>query len=333
MSQPQMNLNGEEIEVLYNQIKSVTGQSYTSTDDADTMSKLVNAINQILSELNVIDNQLALANNVNQENLIKRSQLLRMQNEELMNQLRELEAIQSNIANKSRMLDQMNTNMTNEQININTLIISIVLSILLLGIIIAYGYQRINKGLMILCVIVIVISYVILFFYNYNIFYINDAWNSLFNLNTEARLGYALQNWSANVKNNVDVALFGTEQNWINQNCNCPASSPSTSEEGTYNYPSGNNIAPQPGYFYYDGSAPPQLLVPSPQTLINAEDSINWVDYSQNGQASYNSSNNSTTYNDTNYYNYNTSDPVNQLKNALNNSNILTNNTTSTINM
>jgi hypothetical protein len=320
-------------------MKNPTEQSY-QISNSDSVGQLIKAINQNLAELNVIQNQLSLANNINQENLVKRDQLLKMENDDLMAQLRELESIQANISNKNTMLDQMNTNISNEQTNINTLIGCVILAVILLVIIFAYGYQKIDKNLMILLVIIIAVCYVILFFYNYNIFYINTAWNTLFNPNTEAKLGKALQTWSTNIDSTINTAIYGTEQNWIKENCDCPASE---NEEETpfLPYSPGKGNGPQPGYFYYDGSAPPELITPNNPSPISPtpvpgvlNENIQWVDYSQNGQVVI--SNNGPTYNefsDTNYYNYNGNSPENKLQNAVNNSNVLVNNTTNTINM
>ena len=329
MSVQQMIQNGEEINTNYQDMRKQTGLSYQISNDSDSIGQITKALNQNLAELNVIQNQLSLANNVNQENLVKRDQLLKMENDDLMAQLRELESIQANISNKNTMLDQMNTNISNEQTNINTLIGCVILAVILLGIIFAYGYGRIDKNLMVLLVIIIAVCYVILFFYNYNIFYINTAWNNLFNSNTEARLGQALQTWSTDVKSGINTAIYGTEQNWIKENCACPASE-NEEETPLLPYSPGNGNGPKPGYFYYDGSAPPELITPNNQVPESSpmspsyipgvlNENIHWVDYSFS--------------NNTNYYNYNSQNPENQLQNAINSSTVLVNPTTRTINM
>jgi len=320
-------------------MRSQTEQSYTISDN-DIIGKITNALNENLAILNVIQNQLSLANNVNQENLVKREQLIKMENDDLMAQLRELESIQANISNKNTMLDQINTNISNEQTNINTLIGCVILAVILLGVIFAYGYGKIDKNLMILLVIIIAVCYVILFFYNYNIFYINTAWNNLFNSNTEARLGQALQTWSNDVKTDINTAIYGTEQNWIKENCACPVAE-NEEETPLSPYTPNNGVGPQPGYFYYDGSAPPELITPNnpmplspPYVPGDLNENIQWVDYSQNGELVI--SNYGPSYNefsDTNYYNYNNNNPQNSLQNAIDNSNILVNNTTNTINL
>lgn len=334
MSVQEMIQNGTQINKDYNAMRTPTNQSYQISNN-DSVGQLTQAINQNLAELNVIQNQLSLANNINQENLVKRDQLLKMENDDLMSQLRELESIQANISNKNTMLDQINTNISNGQTNINTLISCVILAVILLAVIIAYGYGRIDKSLMILLIIIIAVCYVILFFYNYNIFYINTAWNNLFNSNSEARLGQALQTWSIDIDSTINTAIYGTEQNWIKENCACPASE-NEEETPLLPYKPGNAQGPQPGYFYYDGSAPPELITPMSPTPVPGvlNENIQWVDYSENGQLVI--SNNGPTYNefsDTNYYNYNGNNPENSLQNAVNNSTVLVNNTTNTINM
>ena len=337
MSVQQMIQNGQQINTNYQDMRQITEQSYQMSN-GNSIEQITNALNQNLAELNVIQNQLSLANNVNQENLVKRDQLLKMENDDLMSQLRELEAIQANISNKNTMLDQMNTNISNEQTNINTLIGCVILAVILLAIIFAYGYGRIDKNLMVLLVIIIAVCYVILFFYNYNIFYINTAWNNLFNSNTDARLGQALQTWSTDIQSDINTTIYGTKQNWIEKNCACPASE-NEEETPLLPYSSGDGNGPQPGYFYYDGSAPPELITPnlpgpiSPTPIPGVmNENIQWVDYSQNGQVVLNNSSYSFP-NNKNYYNYNSNNPENRLQKEIDYSSTLVNSTTNTINM
>jgi len=342
MSTSQMIANGTAINNGYNTIKSLTYGSYDVSNNGSPKS-IAQSINNQLAIGNISQPLLSIANNINQENLAKRDQLLKMENDDLMNQLRELELIQSNISNKNTMLDQINTNIMNEQTNINTLIGCIILAIILLVVIVAYGYQKIDKSLMILLVIIIAVCYVILFFYSYNIFYLNTAWKNLFNPNTEARLGKALQTWSTDIKTGIHDTIYGTEQSWISANCACPASE-ENEETPLLPYTPGISVNPQPGYFYYDGSAPPQLIVPNnPAPSIPSSsnpfnpfmpsqnmENIDWVDYSRNGQIK---SYNPVSYNNNNYYNYKSDNPQNQLQEAIDTPNGLVNSTTTTINL
>ena len=153
--------------------------------------------------------------------------------------------------------------------------------------------------------------------YSYNIFYYKDAITYLFD-RKEQRLGYALKNWSDVKQSKLQTDLYGSESTWINNNCDCP---PTTEEEDIYatNPNSSATVTETPGHFYYDGSAPQQLLVPTP-TSPPLNEKIEWVDYSSN-------SNN-------NYYNASsTTDPAILLATRLANANTFVNDKTVTTNL
>lgn len=294
-----MAQNTNDINILVNNgvainqdyISTAFGQYSTYfTSNSDTISQVIQSINQNLVTLNYIQNQMNTHNNLNQEALIKEDQLLRMQNDDLMKQLKELEVIQSTIANKERLTEQTNESIKNEESNIKILIISIVLAFLLLIGIYAYGNNRITPSMLGLIFIIILSCYLILFMYSYNIFYFKDAVNSLFD-RAPQRLGNELKNWSETVKAEVSAELQGLKSEWIQNNCACPAQQETEEEDGPI-YAEDANVYQNetPGYFYNDGSAPPQLLVPTPIPVVTQlTQSIDWVDYSQNGQNFYNS--------------------------------------------
>jgi hypothetical protein len=98
---------GEEVNNNYLQLLVSNAYNYLNTNNS-TVQELVNAINQNLAELNLIQNELSTVNNLNQEALVKKDQLLRMENDDLMKQLRELETIQSTITNKDRLILEIN---------------------------------------------------------------------------------------------------------------------------------------------------------------------------------------------------------------------------------
>jgi len=311
----QLEVLGEEVNNNYLQLLLNNGYNYLNTNNS-TVEELVNAINQNLAELNLIQNQLSTVNNLNQEALVKKDQLLRMENDDLMKQLRELETIQSTITNKDRLIDQTNKNVEEQNQNIKILASSITLAIILLITIVLFGYGQITMSLLILIIIIIAVLYFLLYIYSYNIFYFKDAVKMLFDRRAQ-RLGYELNKWSDTIKTNVNNEIDSLKQNWIDQNCLCPAS---TSEESSNSQISGvgNNINEKEvtGYYYYDGSSPSQLLVPEPTQNMGLNEKIDWVDYSPDGNSKYNARLNKTININNNYYNYNgNNDPVNiQLK-------------------
>jgi len=325
----QLGILGEEINFDYNILRENNFSNYLSTNNT-TIQELVNAINQNLAELNLIQNQLSTVNNLNQEALVKKDQLLRMENDDLMNQLRELEIIESTITNKNRLIDQTNNNIESQNQNIKILVSSIVLAIILLVAIILFGLGKIEMNLLILIIIIILVLYFLLYIYSYNIFYFKDAVTMLFDRRAE-KLGYKLNKWSDTIKNEID----SLKQNWIDQNCLCPAS---TSEDASDSEIDGigNNVNEEQvvGYYYYDSSSPAQLLIPQPTPRMGLNQKIDWVDYSPDGNSKYNPRLNKTINVNNNYYNYNSpNDPVNIQLKKLEASNLLVNEQTYTGNI
>lgn len=284
--------NGNVMKQSYQSIeKEVLADSAIS--NSDPINQINNSLNNTLGPLNLLQNTYGSLNNIYQENLIKHEQLIKMQNNDLTKQLKNLEMIESNIENKNRMIEQINYNMEKEQNSINILIISIVFTIILLSIFIMYGYNIISKNIFYYCLIIFGLLYLCLFLYSNNIFYLKSSINSLLNGDIEKRLSNSLNNWANTEVNNLENDLYGIKQNWINNNCSCPLQE--NEEENNNNiYPTDENIeVPQVnGYYYYDGSTPKQLLIPTP-SVRNLNQNIEWVDYSQNSsQNRYNISHN-----------------------------------------
>ena len=331
----QLGVFGEEVNSSYIGLMYNNLNNYYSTNDS-TVEELVNAINQNLAELNLIQNQLSTVNNLNQEALVKKDQLLRMENDDLMKQLRELETIQSTITNKDRLIDQTNNNIQTQNLNIKILVSSIVLAIILLVAILLFGFGKITMSLLILIIIIIAVLYFLLYIYSYNIFYFKDAITMLFDRRAQ-KLGYELSKWSDTIKTNVSNEIDSLKQNWIDQNCLCP---PIISEEDSLLDSEmdgiGNNVTEDQvvGYYYYDGSSPAQLLLPEPTKSMRLNEKIDWVDYSPDGNSKYDAKLNKTININNNYYNYNASnDPVNIQLKKLEASNLLVNDQTYTGNI
>ena len=224
-------------------------------------------------------------NNVNQEALLKQQQLLKMENDSLMNQLRELENIQNIVINKDRIIDQTNQNIIDSDNNIKLLVICIILGIILLVCVYLRGYGTLKSNGIFYGIFAI---YVMVFIYVFNVFYIKTAVSYLMDRRS-IRLNNVLQKWSAVSAANKQENKYGSKSSWE----------------------AGDTIqSPRSGYYYYDGTAPQQLLVPLPSSdnSTNFREKIDWVDYSSNGTIPYQN----------NYYNSgSTTDPTNTLINDL----------------
>lgn len=332
----QLKVLAEQNEINYNEMASQNNNNYNETN-TNAIEELVKTINQNLSELNLLQNQSNTINNLDQEALVKKEQLLRMENDDLLSQLRQLEIIQSTITNKDRLIQQTNNNVEKENKNIKVLIISIILGIILLIAIVLLNLNKINKNIFILILIAILIFYFLLYIYSYNIFYFQTSIKMLFDRKS-LRLGYELNNWSESIKANINSIKDSSQQSWIDENCLCPAKEPA--EEEYYVEVDENNVYAkgipgyQSGYYYYDNSSPAQLLLPEPTKDMDLTQNIEWVDYSPDGNSKYYPSSNQTTTLNNNYYNYNSSnDPVNIQLRKLDEAKVLVNDKTYTGNM
>jgi hypothetical protein len=335
-----MEDNSTDINTNYFTMVNSNYSNYNNNQD--TITQIVTALNSNIAELNYIQNQMSIANNLNQENLVKQQELLKMQNEDLNNQLRELEIIQSTIANKDRYIDQVNDNITNQNLNIRVLVISILLAILLLVIIVLFGYGVFQYFQFVTLLIIIVLCYLILFLYSYNIFHFRDSIDGLSGLNKNLKkLDDKLNKWSSTVNHELRNELYGLESAWVNNHCSCPESEEDNSNNNNSNnvYAEDANVsqAEIPGHFYYDGTAPQQLITPFRAGL---NEDINWVDYSPSGLLRYSKGQYTATNENNNYYNANSKNSrergniLNNLKNELDSMpSYLVNNYTATANL
>ena len=244
--------------------------------------------------------------------LYKQDVLIDLKNESLMNQIRLLENIQSSIINKDRIIDQMNQNIDKNNSLINFLIILFISSFVLFFAIIANGYKGISNNILRIIFVIILIYILLSYAYIFNIFYLNDGINFV-KYNQTQLINNSLKDWSKKVYNEV----YDEEENleWENENCDCPISEEEFQydQSKSFNFKGVSDKEKVKGHFYYDGDAPPQLLVPTPSKKTGpgvVNDVIDWVNYSSNGK--------------TTYYDY----PNNSLKNALNNSHTFVDNTT-----
>jgi hypothetical protein len=312
---------------LYIALANNNPQNYQNNSEGNT--KLVNNLNTSLGQINLIHNELNLLSNNNQEILLKKEELIQLENDSLNEQIQNLESIQGKIINKDRLIEEININIENQKSNIRVLIYLLILAIILLIVVYLNGSGKLDNLKFIQIIYGIIIIFFIIVIYSYNIFYFKDAITYLFDRRS-LRLGNALKDWNTAIKDNVTTKLYGSESDWISNNCSCPVASGTVAP--VYANDGNTKQAEIPGYFYYDGTAPQQLLVPLPGTDLNQN--INWPDYSQDGSAKYNPSSKTTTYTNNNYYNYGAQhDPTVMLINKLDNAKKLVDEETNTANI
>jgi hypothetical protein len=314
MSSSQLDILNNPIGNEYNNLQQSNPIMYQYTNNS-ALEDIAKAINENLAQLNWIQNEIDIVGNLQKETLFKKEQLLTMENEDLLKQLRELEIIQNNIANKDKIIHQTNMSIEKDVFHSRILIVGIILALILFTIVYLYGSGIISKSLFIKLLIIILVIYVFMFIYINNIFYLRDALNYVFT--KDIQLAKKITKWAKIEIDDLKTDIYKDEQEWIKNNCGCPIEE--EIQEETL-YPGGVNIIQPriPGYFYYDGTAPQQLLVPTPNPKLNLSDKIDWVDYSPDGQIYYDSKLNKNISINNKYYNYkDKNDPKNILTNAL----------------
>ena len=319
-------LYDSKIDTKYQKLASNTDYQ----DNSVSAEELVKNLNNSLTQINYVENELNLLSNNKQEILLKQDQLIQFENDELNTQINKLESVQGIIINKDRLIEEININIENQNININVLIYIIILAIILLIVVYLYGIQKLDINKTIKIIFLLGIIFFIVVIYSYNIFYFRDAITYLFDRRM-LRIGNALQNWNKTIKEDVTKKLYGSESDWIDNHCTCVVTQ---DKPPVYANEANTTQTEIPGYFYYDGTAPQQLLVPLPTEEGNYNQNINWVDYSQDGSTKYNPKTQRTTYENKNFYNYNApNDPTIMLMKQMDNSHSLVYEETDTANL
>jgi hypothetical protein len=293
------------------------------TNKNDIISKLNNNFNI----LNNIQNQLNTRNNLIQESLLKKELLLKIENEDLLEQLKELDNIENIISNRNRLIEMNNKYLKEQEYYISSLKIGLFISVIFIIILILYGLKFFNYYILKFSFIIFIILIIFLVLYATNWLYFRNSLD-YFNITKKETLLAKLENLDKSIKKkSKDIILGESNKEWIKNNCNCPEK-----EDGISDINS-DYIPPEiPGYFYNDGTAPSQLLIPFPENTdtlkLNAK--IEWPDYSPNGNINIDNKGYITNKNNR-FYNYNKqNDPSILLLKNLDKSNVLDNETTKT---
>lgn len=290
--------NKETINDSYNYIKNKNIDLYHQTNPK-SLSPIVKSLNQNLKKVNFIQNQYNILNNLNQEALYKKEQLLRLHNDDLSKQLSILDTIQANISNKDKLIEQTNISINEYDINIKISIFIIILSIALFASVIYYGFGVISPSLLKIIFIVIIVLYVISLMFVYNILNFRE----ILNKKTLQKAAYEIKYIGDKIYSDAQNQVNQLKTEWIDLNCNCPAQEEGI--PGIYAISDNAIVKETPGLFYYDGTAPQQLLFPPPNPFeLNLKEKIEWPDYSPDGSVKYNPTSEQMEYSNTNYYNY-----------------------------
>ena len=251
-----------------------------SKDPIDQMNEL-KAQSQDLEDttLNLVSqNQ---QNNTNNEIMVKQDQLEKIKNDRLNKQLENLNELEHNIINKDRLIEQTNQVNENNNKNIYTLFVALGLSFIIFLGIVLHSIGKLNDKILTAIVAIILVIFVCIVMYTYNIAHFADMVNFIDN-RRNLRLMESVGNFGSRVQKWRQERAYGDEKDWVDANCECPDDSGAEAidEENI-------GVDIKPGYFYYDKNAPKQNITPNGGSRINVSDDasrkiydkINWVNH------------------------------------------------------
>ncbi len=251
-------VNGEEIEDFTNNYTFMTG------GDEQLSQK-----NKDLISSNNFQNTNNKTFNINRDILLRKEQMNQIENEELEDQYKHLDQIQSNIFSKERLIEENLYYSEQSERNIRVLTGSILFVLLLFVVVGIYYLKKIDNDKFVkLCGLLFGI-FLLYLCYQYNVFYLKDSLSALFSGRVATELGNKIENKTMQMQEDIQRIREGDYEVWKKKNCSSCSPTPSNDVSGLdiqnlsgYGYSS--------SYFtYQDGSTPNQLINPE-NSLANS---------------------------------------------------------------
>lgn len=198
-----------------------------------------------------------------------------LENEKIVNNLQKLNSIEGTISSKDKLIKQIRED-SDKQTKILYNILFISSALIISGLIIKFlpSYKT-----------YLILLWIILGFYlmyDYNIFYLKD----LFSKQKVEDITVSSINQAYD---NLDKYFGKTRETdydkWVDGNCNCKNNDNNNNTDEEYVL-SEIKVPLKSGYYYYDGSAPKQLLDPLPTDEL--EDKIYYPDYDKRVEPRFN---------------------------------------------
>ena len=131
---------------------------------------------------------------------------------------------------------------------------------------------------------ILITIFLFLLFVTFNILYFRTIFVEFWQYRKNQRLLNSVKDWTNFTKTNLQTNLYGNKNDWEDENCDCPPDEEVLPTEGNI------SVTSKPGYYYYDGIAPKQLIVNNdtqggePVDVSDSPDSeifdkIQWVDH------------------------------------------------------
>ena len=228
----------------------------------NTTDSIQNNLNQIVKNLASNYNLKAEIYNAQSETINKHQELVEGTNQKLNNQLNELKDVEDEIALKARMIELNEEQMKKENATKRVLIGFFIFLPFLVIPILLYGFggsPYLAGGIAFL----MLIGYII-----YAIIVINRAEVKQFMkpvVKQATKYERAIQKYYDKEKKELGKEL----SEFVYGECKCPPEE-EEEESPTPNYPKGKYVMKANGpFYYYDGSAPPQQIYPTPQGSLD----------------------------------------------------------------
>ena len=263
-------------------------EGFQSYEDPIELSEMlettVQNLNSAVDTTNLNYNTANTVSNINSQILLKKDQLIKMKNEDLNKQINNLQNYESSIINKDRLINQTDLHVKNNDIKIKFLIFSMVLVFLGLILFTIHKGKYISDLIFKILVTILITIFILSLLITFNIFYFRTIFVEFWQYRKNQRLLNAVSDWTNYAKTDLQTNLYGNKDDWEDENCDCPPDEEVLPTEGNI------SVTTKPGYYYYDGNAPKQLIVNndtkggepvdvSDTPDMEIFDKIQWVDH------------------------------------------------------
>jgi len=263
-----------------------------TSQDTVQLSNSINTLNQLQKNINnKLKNKTQETNKIlgsiigNNKNINSMYEILQIHANTGNENLKKLKDYEIEIATKDKIISNTEKSIENQNNMIGSMVIILIMLFLLIIPLILYILKIISGGTFMGIFVIFIIGGLFYLAWANDYLYVKsftkNVGSDLYQVGSEVDID--LQNRIKDFNNIVKTDLYGsTEEEWINKNCNCPL------DEET-NMPviptgEGKQIHPQPGFYYDDGTAPQQLIVPRntyQKSKYQFNEKIDWPNYDQ----------------------------------------------------
>lgn len=253
-----INKNLIELEKFVNHREDFTNNyTFMAGDD----QKLSSENNSLLTD-NSTQNGYQQTFNTNRDILLRKEELNQLENEDIQNQYKRLDQIQSNIFSKERLIEENLYYSEQSERNIRVLTGSILFVLLLFIIVGIYYTKKIdNSKFVLLCGLLFGI-FILYLCYQYNVFYLNDSLSALFSGRVASELGNKINKKTQQMQEDIQRIREGDYETWKKKNCNSCSPLPSNDVSGLDISGLSGSGSSSSYFVYQDGSTPNQLINP-----------------------------------------------------------------------